>query len=251
MVYLAFPIPPERFEEAARGLAAAGMLGLNCTIPHKDAALRLSDHVTEEAQMARAVNTLSFRADGIHGANTDIEGFTETLRHEGGFDFDGASVAQLGAGGAGRAMAFASLLAGASALTLANRTAEKAQALAEELRERFPGRRVDIFGFDQTEELGRALSRAELVVNATSLGLREGDPFPCEIGDLGQSALVFDAAYTTEGSTAWLRAAARRGLRVLDGLGMLVRQGAASFRIWTGLEADVEAMFGALTKNQD
>ncbi|MFP4580817.1 MAG: shikimate dehydrogenase, partial [Candidatus Sumerlaeia bacterium] len=247
-VYLAFPIKPDAFQTAVRGLAAAGMIGLNCTIPHKDAALALSDEITEEAQMVNAVNTLTFRDGKIFGANTDIEGYVETLKQDGRFNFQDARVCQLGCGGAGRAMAFGTLIAGAASLTLVNRTTEKAEALAQELKRRYPHRTIKTLSFDNTEALRENVATASLVANATSLGLHEGDAFPCPVEAIPADALVFDAAYTAERSTAWLRAAANRGNATLDGLGMLVRQGAASFRIWTGIEADISAMFDALPK---
>jgi shikimate dehydrogenase len=248
-VYLAFPIPPESFEKAARGLAAAGMVGLNCTVPHKHAALALCDEVSEEARLVGAVNTLSFRADGsIYGTNTDVEGYVETLRQDGGFDFSGKKVLQLGAGGAGRGMALGAVRSGARELILVNRTREKAESLAADLRQLFPGARITVLSQETESEdaLRGHLESADLVTNATSLGLRDTDPMPCDPESLPIGGLVFDAAYTAQRSTAWLRGAAERGCRTLDGLGMLVRQGAASFRLWTGAEPDLRVMFAAL-----
>lgn len=248
-VYLAFPIPPESFEKAVRGLAAAGMVGLNCTVPHKHAALALCDEVSEEARLVGAVNTLSFREDGsIHGTNTDVEGYVETLRHDAGFDFCGRKVVQLGAGGAGRGLALGAVRSGARELVLVNRTREKAESLAADLRRLFPEARIRVLGqeTESADALREDLGSADLVANATSLGLRETDPMPCDPACLPAGGLVFDAAYTAQRSTAWLRGAAQRGCRTLDGLGMLVRQGAASFRLWTGVEPDLGAMFAAL-----
>ena len=110
-----------------------------------------------------------------------------------------------------------------------------------------PEARIEVLS-PETDRAGvrDALAGTDLVTNATSLGLDDGDSFPCDPEELAPSALVFDAAYTAERSTAWLRAAAARGCSTLDGLGMLVRQGAASFRIWTGVEPDLRAMFEAL-----
>lgn len=253
-VYLAFAIAPDDFETAVRGMAAAGMVGLNCTVPHKQAALAISDELSVEARLVGAVNTLHFRripgesGMRIVGSNTDVEGFVESLRQDGGFDFAGRTVVQIGAGGAGRGMALGALQARAGRLVLVNRTVEKARALARELLE-ICGERTEIEALSPEADAARvrwALGRADLVANATSLGLGEGDAFPCAPQHLAPGALVFDAAYTAERSTAWLRAAAARGCRTLDGLGMLVRQGAASLRIWTGLEADLNAMFNAL-----
>lgn len=251
--YLAFGVPPERFEPAVRGLAALGAVGLNCTVPHKNAALALCDELSEEARLVGAANTLQFRADGsIYGTNTDVEGFRETLRHEGHFDLAGRTVVQFGAGGAGRALALAALRSEAASLVLINRTPEKAETLAADLMELYPDAQIMILSLlDDPVETTAVLAEADLVVNATSLGLRESDPFPCAAAFLPPRSLVFDAAYTRQGPTAWLRAAAEVGCRTLDGLGMLVRQGAASFRLWTGVEPDLDAMFAAVTSHAE
>ena len=251
-VYLAFPIAPERFETAVRGLAAAGMTGLNCTVPHKHAALEICDELSDEARLVRAVNTLHFRGEaGIFGTNTDVEGYIESLRQDGGFDFTGRTLVQFGAGGAGRGMALGALQARAGRLVLVNRTVEKARGLARDLLELHPEADITVLSPEtDAAKVRETLSEADLATNATSLGLHENDPLPCRAEDLSPNCLVFDAAYTARRSTAWLRAAADRGCRTLDGLGMLVRQGAASFRIWTGVEPDLEAMFEALPSSE-
>ncbi|MFW6286443.1 MAG: shikimate dehydrogenase, partial [Candidatus Sumerlaeota bacterium] len=250
-VYVAFPIEPEVFEMAVRGMAAAGMIGLNCTVPHKHAALKICKEVSEEARLVGAVNTLHFRAPGrIVGHNTDVEGFVETLRHDAGFEITGKTVVMLGAGGAARGMAVGALQQKARRLVLVNRTLENAEKLRNDFASRFPDTVIECLSPQSAApEAARALSQADLVVNATSLGLKEGDPLPCPLEPVRTSALVFDAAYTDERSTAWLRKAASRGIRTLDGIGMLVRQGSASLRIWTSIEPDLSTMFDAL-KNE-
>ncbi len=247
-VYLAFPIAPENFETAVRGLAASGMAGLNCTVPHKYAALAICDELSEEARLVGAVNTLHFRGEkGIYGTNTDVEGYVETLRRDGKFDFAGRTLVQIGAGGAGRGMALGAIQAKAGRLVLVNRTVAKAEDLARDLLELYPEAKITVLSPETDAAAVRdALAEADLATNATSLGLHESDPFPCDAEALSPDSLVFDAAYTAQRSTAWLRAASERGCRTLDGLGMLVRQGAASFRIWTGVEPDLDVMFKAL-----
>ena len=247
-VYVPFPIDPARFDEAARGLGAAGLVGLNCTVPHKFAALDFCDTVSDEARLVQAVNTIHYLPDGTtSGTNTDVEGYIESLRHEGGFDFAGKAVVQLGAGGAGRATALGALKAGAARLTLVNRTLVRAEALADELRALYPEAHVAALSPGEApDRVHEAIGLANLVTNVTSLGLHDEDAFPCAVDDIPENALVFDAAYTAERSTAWLRAASERGCATLDGLGMLVRQGAASFRIWTGVEPDLAVMFEAI-----
>jgi len=248
-VYLAFAVPPARFEAAVRGLAAAGAVGLNCTVPHKHAALAACDEVSATARAVGAVNTIHFRADGVYGTNTDVEGYVESLRHDAGFEFVGRRVVQFGAGGAGRGMALGTLQAGAARLVIVNRTLTRAEALAADLTspDLFPEADVTALSPEaDADAVRRALADADLVANATSLGLNEEDAFPCPAEVLAQDCVVFDAAYTPQRSTAWLRAASRRGRRTLDGFGMLVRQGAAAFRLWTGVEPDLKVMFAAL-----
>ncbi|MBN1867567.1 shikimate dehydrogenase [Candidatus Sumerlaeota bacterium] len=250
-IYLAFPVAPESFEKVVLGMAAAGAVGLNCTVPHKFAAFEMCANMSDEARLVGAVNTLHFRRDGIYGTNTDVEGYADSLRHDGGFDPENKRVIQIGAGGAGRAMALAVLEAGAADLTIVNRTLSNAEELAEELWKRFPRAEIQVLSSERHgPSIAQALKRADLVANAAKLGLNEGDPFPCDPSHIPPAALVFDAAYTSRGATAWLAAAAKRGCRVLDGLGMLVRQGAASLRIWTGIEPDLDAMFQALPKRR-
>jgi shikimate dehydrogenase len=247
-VYVAFPIEPDCFEMAVRGMAAAGMIGLNCTVPHKHSAMKVCKEMSEEAKLVGAVNTLHFRAPGrIVGYNTDVEGFVETLRHDAGFEMQGKTVVMLGAGGAARGMAVGALQQKAARLVLVNRTLENAEKMQSDFGPRFPETKIESYSPQSAAaEAAKALSQADLIVNATSLGLKEGDPLPCPLEPVRTGALVFDAAYTEERSTAWLRKAAGRGIRTHDGLGMLVRQGAASLRIWTGIEPDLGAMFKAL-----
>ena len=166
-----------------------------------------------------------------------------------GFDFTGQNVVLFGAGGAGRAIAYGILKAGAAHLSIVNRTLDKAVVLKDELAPLFPGQAITTLALhEDAAAVDAALATAGLVANSTSLGLKDSDPQPCDPAKIAQGAVVFDAPYTAEGSTAWLRAAQKCGLKTLDGFGMLVRQGAASFRIWTGVEPDIQVMFDALKK---
>jgi shikimate dehydrogenase len=222
--YLRLPLPPELFDEAIRALPAAGFRGVNVTIPHKEAALAVADHASEAAREIGAANTLTFEDGAIHAENTDAPGLLAAL----GEDPAGRSALVLGAGGAGRAAAWALRGAGAR-VTVWNRTPERAEALAADLGVRATG----------------APENADIVVNCTSVGL--GDPedtfkaLPIEADDLGAGSLIVDMVYR-DGATRLLEAAATRGARVVDGLEVLVAQGAASLERWTGLEAPREAM---------
>jgi shikimate dehydrogenase len=222
--YLRLPLPPDLFAETVRALPAAGFRGVNVTIPHKEAALALADHASPSAQAIGAANTLTFEDGAIHADNTDAPGLLAAL----GEDPAGRSALVLGAGGAGRAAVWALREAGAE-VTVWNRTPERARALAADL------------GVHASE----APTAADIVVNCTSVGLRDpGATFkalPLTADELRAGSLIVDMVYR-DGGTRLLEAARTGGARVVDGLEILVAQGAASFERWTGLEAPREAM---------
>jgi shikimate dehydrogenase len=225
--YLRLPLPPELFEETVRALPAAGFRGVNVTIPHKHAALALADRASDAARAIGAANTLTFEDGAIVADNTDAPGLLAALPESP----RGRTALVLGAGGAGRAVAWALTTAGAQ-VAIWNRTPERARALAAELG----ARAVD------------AAEPAEILVNCTSVGLLEPaatfKALPIEADELSAGSLVVDMVYRA-GSTRLLEAARARGARVVDGLEVLVAQGAASFERWTGLEAPREAMRAA------
>ncbi len=229
--YLRLPVPPELFEETVRALQASGYRGVNVTIPHKPVALRVATRATPAATAIGAANTLTFEADGqIAADNTDAGGFLDAL----GESPVGMRALVLGAGGAGRAVAWALREAGAAEVMVWNRTARRAAALATEL---------------QVEHVERP-RQSHLIVNATSVGLQPGAQVRAAIADLGLDgleapAVAVDLVYGSE-ATPFTRWAAWGGARVVDGLDVLVAQGARSLSGWTGRTAPVEVMRRAL-----
>lgn len=222
--YLRLPLAPDLFAETVRALPASGFLGANVTIPHKVAAHDLADELSDAAAAIGAVNTLSFSGGRIAGDNTDAGGLVDAL----GTDLDGVSTLVLGAGGTGRAAVWALREAGAD-VAIWNRTPERAAELAAE------------FGVRHA----RAPERAQVLVNVTSLGMR-GEDLPAQVGlDPVEPELVADAVYAS-GPTPLCRWAEQRGARVVEGLELLLRQGARSFERWTGRPAPLDAMRGAL-----
>jgi shikimate dehydrogenase len=216
--YLRLPLPPERFDEAVRALPGSGYRGANVTIPHKLAAHDLADELSDAARAIGAVNTLTFADDGrITGDNTDAGGLLDAI----GEPVSGTALV-LGAGGAARAAAWALAQAGAE-VTVWSRTPEHAAELAADL------------GVGHSERPGPS----ELMVNATSVGLRAGDTL--DGLPLVDARLVVDLVYGAE-VTPVVRWAEERGARVVDGLEVLVRQGARSLALWTGEEPPVEVM---------
>ena len=220
--YLHLPVPPGLFAETVRALPGSGYRGANVTIPHKLAAHELADELTEAAAAIGAVNTLGFQGGLITGDNTDAGGLIDALGGE-----RPASALVLGAGGAARAAVWALREAGAE-VTVWNRTPERARALADE------------FGVAAAERP----AAMELLVNATSIGLAKGDSV--DALPLVEAGTVVDLVYGTE-PTELVRWAERRGARVIDGLEILVRQGARSLERWTGQSAPVDAMRRAVS----
>jgi shikimate dehydrogenase len=228
--YQLLPVPPELFEETVRALPALGFVGANVTIPHKPAALALADTASARAQAIGAANTLVFRADGtIWADNTDGPGLIQALSAR-GFDPAGRPVQVLGAGGTARAAVWALVDAGAR-VAVWNRTPERAAALCAELG-------------------GRAVSEpgpGDLLVQTTSIGLTPHSDLPDfsaladTLDGLGSFEMAVDFVYS-HGGGALLGAAQSQGVAVIDGLELLVRQGALAFELFTGQPAPVEVM---------
>ncbi len=230
-LYAPFPVTPEDFEVAVRGLAAAGLAGLNVTVPHKAAACALSDRLDDTAHRLGAANTLVFGPGGeIEGRNTDAFGFAANLADGGIADGGGVAVV-LGAGGAARAVVLALQSLGYGPIRLANRTAARTEALAASLGP----------GLEAVPWAGRAgaLADAALLVNATSLGMAGQPALDLPLDDLPAAATVSDIVYAPL-ETPLLAAARRRGCRTVDGLGMLLHQGRPGFHAWFGVDPAVD-----------
>lgn len=244
--YEAWPTPPEGLAERVADLRRPDRLGANVTIPHKEAVVPLLDEVDDLAQRAGAVNTIVNREGRLHGHNTDVEGFLRALREDGGLDPAGVRAVIAGAGGAARAVAVALIDAGARSVVIINRTFPRASRLVEELRPLAGETEVHALPDSYVSWAG-ALMGCGLLINCTPVGMpgtpEEGEsPVPADL--IPSAALVFDLTYGPR-QTRLLAVARRRGARTLDGLPMLIYQGAASFRMWTGREAPIDIMFEA------
>lgn len=226
--YLPLPVRPKDFASAVRSLAALGFAGANVTIPHKLAAFAVCDEVEPSAQRAGAVNTLVFRDGRIHGSNTDGSGFVANLRAHGVEPGRGPALI-LGAGGSARAIAAALQDAGA-AVRLANRTRDRAEALAADL----PG-----LGVIDWADREAALEDHALVVNTTSLGMGGGPELPLGLDRAPPSLAVADIVYVPL-ETSLLAAARARGLKPVEGLGMLLHQAVPGFAAWFGFTPVVD-----------
>ena len=242
-VYVAMDVRPERLPGAVAGLSALGFVGFNVTMPHKEAVLPFVDELDETARLAGAVNTVVVGEGGsLRGLNTDGSGFVEACG-EAEVHFSGRRVLVLGAGGAAAAIAVAVLGEGASQLYIANRTARKSGELRAKLSEVAFGAEVLTCSID---ELGGVVEEVEVLINATYLGMKEGDPLPFPAGSLSAEKVVCDAVYLAGRETELIRRAREAGARVVPGDRMLLYQGVQAQRVWTGREPNVEAMDGAL-----
>lgn len=236
--YEAIDIPPEQLPERVRQLFADGFRGLNVTVPHKSAVLKLTSRLTSRAELAGAVNTLIRHADGsIEGDNTDGVGLINDLRQNLRARLAGTRILILGAGGASRGIVPALFDANPRDITIANRTGDRAQALARDFR--MLGKILAC----EFQELGGR--RYNVVINATSAGLHgEMPPFPASI--LGPETLCYDLSYAMQ-DTPFASWAKKHGAgRVAQGWGMLVEQAAESFYAWRGVRPDTRPIIAKL-----
>lgn len=230
MRYDLLEVPPGRLESAVRRFGRTGGKGLNITVPHKSEVVRLVDDMSERARNAGAINTLSFREDGLYGDNTDGVGLMRDLRHNLGLDLRDSHILILGAGGATRGIVGPLLEAEPASITIANRTFPKASALAEHFSVDGP---VSACRFEDV----RALPVYELVINATSAGLKgEAPPYPALA--IHPTTFCYDLSYGLK-PTPFINWASQQGAaRLAMGWGMLVEQAAESFYLWRGVRPD-------------
>ena len=233
-VYLAWPVPPERLENAVEGLRALGAAGANVTMPHKEAILPLLDDLAEDARAVGAVNTVARNGNRLIGHNTDVSGFKEFVVGDAGVPIAGAHCVVLGAGGAARAVVKALSDLEALDITVAARHAHKAAEVAA-----IAGARGKA---EPWAAIVRAVANADVVVNTTPLGMNKEELL--EDARFARGQCVVDLIYDPP-STPMLDRARAQGARTWGGIGMLVHQAAGSFRIWTGREAPLESMSAA------
>ena len=232
-------VPPETFAAFIASWAERGYVGANVTLPHKEAALKLSQP-DDRAEAVGAANTLWLESGALRSTNTDVEGFIENLDAAvPGWDSGLASARVLGAGGAARAVVFALLHRGAERVYVANRTFEKAQAF----RDRFGDSVKPI----RWEEVNGLLAGVQLLANTTSLGMAGQPALEINVSDLPPSAVVTDIVYVPL-ETPLLAAAKKQGMRTADGLGMLLHQAVRGFSLWFGVKPEVTPELRALVE---
>jgi shikimate dehydrogenase len=241
-VYIALPVEPENLEAAIKGLRALNIAGANVTIPYKEKVIPLIDTISQEALAIGAVNTLKIEDDGsISGYNTDVYGFLKSAELELGFKPEGTTAIVIGAGGAGKAMASGCLMNNASRLVLVDVRKRVLEDLAESLETKYRDSEILAFLADDPA-ITDIVKEADLVANATPVGLNPTDDAPIPMKGIKPEAAVYDAIYAVR-ETSIMRVAREAGCNnTANGLGMLVHQGVRAFEIWTGQTPDAVAM---------
>ena len=243
--YTRLHIRADELAEAFRLLPAQGFIGVNCTIPHKFAALALVDRADEHARRIGVVNTVVVEDGNLAGYNTDGPGLVRAVRADFGAELHELRVMVLGAGGgAGRAIAMQCAIERCPRIALVNRTREKLGALVSEIAGFFPADRLTVCDLGR-EDLSAQLAETDLVINCTSLGMKPGEPSPIPADLIAARHLLYDTIYTAA-RTPLLRAGDTAGARGANGLSMLLHQGALSFEIWFKRDAPIETMRAAL-----
>ncbi len=239
--YVPLPVQPDDVKDAIKGLAALNFVGCNVTVPHKQAVIRYIDEVSQAAHTTGAVNTIHIKEGKFFGYNTDAIGFLNSLI-EADCHPKGMRVVVLGAGGAARAVVFALVRAGVDEVTVLNRTAERGAFLVDDLAEVFPKSRLKYAALTSTD-LSALGDEVDLIINTTSVGMSPKIatcPWPEDV-PLPKQATICDLVYNPL-ETILLNRAKAAGLPTIDGLGMLVYQGAYAFETWTGQDAPIEVM---------
>ncbi|MCB1278687.1 MAG: shikimate dehydrogenase [Prosthecobacter sp.] len=240
--YVRVQVPVRNVAKAFRQFAASGFLGVNITIPHKFEALDAVDELDPLARALGAVNTLAIRDGRLFGYNSDGPGFLRSVKEAFGVEVKDLRVLILGAGGgAGRAVAVQCALKRCPRLVLANRTVSKATALADEVKQWSPETEVSVVAWTD-EEVAEYMSQIDLIVNATSLGMKTDDAKLAPADALLPRHLVFDMVYRANGVTPLVEDAAAAGAKTVDGLTLLLHQGAISFEHWFDRPAPLQAM---------
>ena len=235
--YIAMPVKPEALEDAVKGIRALNFLGINVTLPHKEEVIKHLDVIDEEARFIGAVNTIKNENGVLKGYNTDGRGFMESLREE-GIDPKGKNIFLVGVGGAARAVSYY-LCQEASRFWLHGRNMKKATTLANDLK-----KLSSTVAVTETKE---TIKYADIIINATPLGMKEDDPLPLDPTLLRPDQIVCDLIYW---DTPLIKQARQIGCKAVNGLGMLLWQGVLAFKIWTGITPPVEIMREQLLKEQ-
>jgi len=238
--YLPFQVAESDLKDAFKGIKALGVVGINITMPHKEAAIQYMDELEGFAENMGSINTVQIIEGRLIGYNTDAYGFLSSLKKDAGFDPKGKRVIIVGAGGAAKAVSHALANEGVSKIDIFNRTELRAIKLAESLRAKYKA--IDIKANGVIGVNAPVVAGADLIINATSVGMDKKDKcLPISTDGIHRGQLVFDLIYSPR-KTAFMQEAETRGARTINGLGMLLYQGAAAFKIWIKLDPPIDFM---------
>ncbi len=250
--YVRVQVPVGQVAEAFRRLREAGFLGINVTIPHKFEALEAVDELDPLAQRLGAVNTVAIRDGRLFGYNTDGPGFLNSVKEAFGVELSQLRVLILGGGGgAGRAVLIQCLLAGCKALYFSNRTTERSVMVSLELEKMqqelglMKGKTLKRVYWTPAR-LDKVAASVDLIVNATSVGMKSADPLLLSPRVIWQKHLIYDMVYRADGLTSLIRHAREAGAKYADGMSLLLHQGALSYQHWFGKPAPLEVMRAGL-----
>lgn len=234
--YLTLEVTPETLGDAIRGVRALGFRGVNITKPHKVPVIEYLDRLTDAATLIGAVNCILRDGNQLIGENTDGKGFLQSLR--GLLDPNGKRIVVLGAGGAARAIAIELALAGAASISVVNRSAERGASLVDRLNEKTSTPAALL----PWEGDFRLPADTDVLVNATSIGLNDAEArVPVNLDSAPRNLVIADVIASPP-TTDLIRKGQQRGFKTLDGVGMIVNQAAIGFKLWTGLNADIDVM---------
>jgi shikimate dehydrogenase len=244
LAYIPLPVQSEDLPKAIEALRVFGFRGANVTLPHKQAVIPYLDEISELSKVIGAVNTIVQENGRLIGTTTDPIGFREGFR-ETGLSFKGKSIAVLGNGGSARTIAFTLfMMEEPASVALVARNRQKSQVIADEIKAAL-GKEVTLIDMDQYAAVAKEF---QIVVNTTPVGMiPDTEKSPLTSDALSDGQVIYDIVYTPE-RTKLIRLAQQRKLNTVGGLGMLVHQGAASYKIWTGLDADVRLYYNTLRK---
>lgn len=240
--YLTLLVKPEDLADAFRGMRAMNFRGINLTVPHKVEGLKYVDALSQEVQLIGATNTIVNDGGKLTAYNTDGKGFVTGIQKQ-GVNLSGKRVCMLGAGGAARAIAVECALAGVQEMTLINRDTARGEGLCALLNEKTACRAT----FVQWKSKAH-IPACDILINATSIGLFPDPNYPNIVYEDITPGMIVQDVIPNPADTLFLQKARRQGATALDGLSMLVYQGAIGFKLWTGMDAPVDVMRLALER---
>lgn len=240
--YLTLKVVPEDLEQAFKGMRAMNFSGINLTMPHKIEAMKYMDEIDKSAKLIGAINTVTLKDGVMKGYNTDGLGMVASIE-DAGYSLKGKTVVVLGAGGAARAICVECALAGAKKIVIINRTAAKGEEIAEVINSKTDAEAEFI-----PLTPGIKIPDCDIIVNATNIGMAPDTNKPdIDYGSIKKGTVAVDVVFNPV-MTGFLKEAEKQGAVALDGLGMLINQGAVGFELWTGEKADRAVMKAALTQ---